>query len=395
MGDISRKGILMIMSNANGWRNPKVFGGAEINTIILMNEIGELDWYVILPAQLHDVFAQKFPAKHLHYFSISTLFKTTNALKDLLQGLIYTWKCVLIGLRNKNNYNLIYSATTNFSDIFPAKIISLLTGRPYVVKYHISIYDEPRLSRIYKNYREEKNSRSDSFIRSVLAKTTIVFLKKAKNVLVVCGYLGEQLKRCGIKEDKIKVNYNGLDFKKLAEFKQETITKRYDLCYIGRIEKNKGLQDIVSVVDEIRVEKPDIATVIIGDGSFLSELKEEIKTKGLEKNIELTGFLGDERYLLLQQSIIFLSPTYAKEGFGLTLLEALFFNVPIVAYTNPVFEEIFSSCGLVKLIDGGRNVLKATILKVLNEEHDNKFDLSIYELEKCVENEKRILFPLI
>lgn len=391
----NRKGILMIMSNANGWRNPKVFGGAEIKTTSIINKIEEVDWYIILPYQLYDVFSQRFFASQLHYLPMKTLFSETDVIKDLLQGLVYTYRCVMAGWKKRNNFDLIYSSTTNFSDIFPAKIISLVTGKPYIVKYHISIYDEPRTLRIYRNFREEKNSRLDSFIRAVLARITIIFLKQAKKNLVVCKYLGKQLEDCGIKKDKIELNYNGLDFEEMEKFRVENIEKKFDICFIGRIEKNKGLLDLINAVKDLKNKKPDIAAVIIGDGVFLEELKNKISAKGLENNISVKGFLGTERYLLLQQSSIFVSPTYAKEGFGLTLLEALFFNVPIVAYTHPVFEEVFDRYEAVKLIDQDKRLLESSILKMLEEKGSYPSDLDIYSLENCVKREKDILFKLI
>ena len=230
-----KKGVLIIMSNANGWRNPKVFGGAEVKTTSIINKIKEIDWYIILPCQLHNVFAKRFSLSHLKYFPVKTLFSETNVAKDLLQGLIYTWKCVVIGWNYRNKFDLIYSSTTNFSDIFPAKIISFITRRPYIVKYHISIYDEPKVLRIYKNFREEKNPKLDSFIRAVLARITIIFLKKAKKNLVVCKYLGNQLIDCGVKNKKIALNYNGLDFEEMGKFKVKKIEKKFDICFIGRI----------------------------------------------------------------------------------------------------------------------------------------------------------------
>ena len=395
MEKLNKKGVLLIMSNANGWRNPAVYGGAEIKTSSIVSKLDEFDWYVILPNQLFFLFKEKFAEKHIHYFPIKTLFKKTNVLKDIVQGLLYTPESLVIGWKLRDKYSLIYSATTNFSDIFPAKLISLITHKPYVCKYHISIYDEPKVLRIYKNFREEKNSILDSFIRAILARITISFLKNAKLNLTVCDYLGEQLKRCGVDEQKIKTNYNGLDFNEMAKYKTPGLQKKFDLCFIGRIEKNKGILDILDVAKEIKASKEDFSVVIIGDGSYLKEVRREIKVRGLGATVIITGFLDIERYKLLQQSRIFVSPTYAKEGFGLTLLEALFFNVPIIAYTHPVFVEVFGDDRSVKLIEPSKDIFKSVILKTLKEKYSYPSNLDTYSLENCVKREKLILHKLI
>ena len=385
----------MIMSNANGWRNPKVFGGAEFKNLTVISKIADFDWYILLPNQLFSIFKDKFSFSHLHYFPINTLFNKTNILKDIFQGLLYTFKSVIIGWKLRNKYSLIYASTTNFSDIFPAKLLSFITRKPYIVKYHISIYDEPRIFKIFKNFREEKNAIGDSFIRAILARVAISFLKNAKINIVVCSYLSDQLLKCGIKKQIIRINYNGLDFDKMKTYRNKNIKKKYDLCFIGRIEKNKGLIDMVNVIDKIKKQKSDILAVIIGDGLFLKDLKEIINIKGLKNNILITGFLDTQRYIYLQQSRIFISPTYAKEGFGNTLLEALFFNIPVIAYSHPVFKEIFDKYNSVKLIQRDPRVLKNAILELLNYYYYYNNNISNYSSIKCAEREKKIISEII
>jgi len=394
--DYRKKGILLVMSNANGWRKPSVFGGAEFNTTSIISKIVEIEWYVVLPYQLYNIFVTKFPEQQIHYIPIKTLFLKTNILKDIFQGLVYTWKCVFMAWKQRNDYDLVYSATTNFSDIFPTKIISLITQKPYIAKYHISIYDEPNPFKIYKNLREEKNSRTDSFIRALLARITILFLKNAKNVLVVCKYLGYQLESCGVPKDKIILNYNGVDFAMMGKYKDKNLKKRYDLCYIGRIEKNKGLEDLIEVIHGFMLEGKEITAVLIGDGSFLEALRKMVKNYNLDNLVTITGFLGPERFKFLQESRIFVSPTYAKEGFGLTLLEALYFGVPILAYSHPVFIEVFNQYNTITLIDKNKEDLQANILKMLKKTVAiESTDMEIYSLIHCFATERDILLRII
>ena len=152
------------------------------------------------------------------------------------------------------------------------------------------------------------------------------------------------------------------------------------------------MQDLIGVVKELKQNRRDISAIIIGDGSFLEDLKTSIKQNGLEKNILTTGFLGDDRYKLLQESRVFVSPTYAKEGFGLSLLEALFFDVPIISYTNPVLEEVFGSYESVNLIKHDTKMLQDSVSESLEGEWPcHTPDLSVYDLESCAAREREIL----
>jgi glycosyltransferase involved in cell wall biosynthesis len=106
--------------------------------------------------------------------------------------------------------------------------------------------------------------------------------------------------------------------------------------------------------------------------------------------------LGDERYKLLQQSRVFVSPTYAKEGFGLTLLEVLFFDVPIISYTNNVLEEVFGRYESVHLISQEKKLLQNSIEKLLKKRVSFSLpDLDVYSLENCATREKEILSGII
>ena len=52
---MKNNGILLIMTNPNGWRNPKVCGGAEVQTSSIINKLIDFDWYILLPNQLFDI----------------------------------------------------------------------------------------------------------------------------------------------------------------------------------------------------------------------------------------------------------------------------------------------------------------------------------------------------
>ena len=394
---MNKTGVLLIMSNPNGWRNPSVQGGAEHMSTTIINKMSDFNWYILLPTQLYDKFRDLFSSPHLFYSPIKTLFRNTNVFKDLVQGLFYTLKIILIGWQLRNKYSLIYAPTTNFSDIFPTFLLSIITRKPYITKYRISIYDGPGFWRIYQNYRDEKNSVPDSFIRGVLASVTLSLMKRAKLNLVPCNFLGNQLVDRGVNRETVRTNYHGLDFTSLNSYKDDSLKKKYDLCFIARIEKNKGVLDFINVVQNLKDQKPDISAVIVGDGTYLKEARSIINDRGLSKNITTTGFLEVERFKYLQQSRIFLSPTYGKEGFGITLLEALFFNTPIVAYTHPVFEEVFGSYNLVKLIKQDPALLTEVVSELLKNDAptDKRFDLKKFSLDQCVQREKNIIIEAL
>lgn len=383
--------VLVIMLNPNGWRNPAVFGGGEIQTINTINGIGEIEWRLILPEHLRPVI-EKLGNEHIKCFFVSPFFGKTAVFLDIIQGILFALKTIVIGIKERNRYDLVYASTTNFSDIFPSYILSMLLRKRLVSKYHISLYQSNLLRDIYHAYRREKNTVFDSIVRSVLAKVTLFFLQHAARIFVVSHYLKQQLVQCGFPDETIAVNYNGIDFQKLESFRDDNLSKRYSLCFMGRVEESKGVREFVNLVRNLKESQPNIQAVIMGDGSFLNETQKLIQDENLNENILVTGFLGQERYLYLQQSQVFVSPTYANEGFGLSIVESLYFKIPVVAYTQPVFEEIFSQYRMVRLVPQNQKNLELVVVDLLNTEHPFEAeDLSMFSLSACSERELDVL----
>ena len=114
----------------------------------------------------------------------------------------------------------------------------------------------------------------------------------------------------------------------------------YDICYIGRIENHKGVEDIIKVA-EILNKKYSISPKIIiagkGKENYVSKIKKMITKLGLSNNIILKGYISEnEKYDLLRNSKVFLFLSY-EEGWSISVMEAASVGTPIVAYSLPAY----------------------------------------------------------
>lgn len=133
-------------------------------------------------------------------------------------------------------------------------------------------------------------------------------------------------------------SYNGLD---LAEFELDVaevarLKKKYVpdnqhkvIGYVGRLTKDKGIDDLVAAFTELSAEHTNLTLLLVGDfeaGDMVSPLTQ----KRIEENphIVKTGFVPKTAsyYRLMD---VFILPTY-REGFGNVILEAAAANVPVV-----------------------------------------------------------------
>jgi len=105
-----------------------------------------------------------------------------------------------------------------------------------------------------------------------------------------------------------------------------------NLIYVGRLEPEKGVLDLVNVMKTIYTYNTEIVLHIFGDGSLRKTLED--KTKQYDLKIVFHGFCSPaiiQRYYL--NSCLFILTSYT-ESFGIVLLEAMKCGVPCIAFSE-------------------------------------------------------------
>ena len=102
------------------------------------------------------------------------------------------------------------------------------------------------------------------------------------------------------------------------------------LVTVGRLVARKAIDQLISLIE--RFQRPAIRLLVLGSGPEEHKLRELVKAKHVEKQIEFMGQVGElEKFRLLQISDLYVS-TSQHEGFGLVFLEAMACGLPIVCY---------------------------------------------------------------
>lgn len=184
-------------------------------------------------------------------------------------------------------------------------------------------------------------------------------LKKANKIIV----LGNEEKKFvndfyNIENRKIIVLSNCV---KIPEFKQKEIHKidKINILFLGRIDKNKGLKEIINALSSI---SPDIDYIfnIAGDGPDKDWFLELCK-KNIAKKFSYRGVVyGESKEHLLAESHIFLLPSYF-EGLPNALLEAMSYGVvPIVTPVGSIPEVVeHKKNGLIVKIKNSNDIKNA------------------------------------
>ncbi|MBR2712500.1 MAG: glycosyltransferase family 4 protein [Bacilli bacterium] len=110
--------------------------------------------------------------------------------------------------------------------------------------------------------------------------------------------------------------------------------KEKRMISVGRLSKEKGYMDLLSISKDIFKDNKDWTLDIIGDGSERDSLQKYIRENNLSKNVKLHGF-KDKDFInnLLSKSSIYLMTSYT-ESFGIVLIEAMNYGLPVIAFSD-------------------------------------------------------------
>ena len=175
----------------------------------------------------------------------------------------------------------------------------------------------------------------------------------------------ENLISKGFQADKIFVTGNGLEQETIDSVKVNT--KEFDGCYCGRLTAIKGVYDLLCIWERVVKLFPQSKLVIIGHGPEYCELLRRVKTRGLDKNIVLTGFIPEQnKFSLIKSSRIFISASY-EEGWGIAVSEAMACGLAVVCYDLSAYN-IFGN-GIIKIKLGDKEGMAKAITSLLTDKN--------------------------
>lgn len=166
---------------------------------------------------------------------------------------------------------------------------------------------------------------------------------QADKVITVSYAMKDELIKFGIKEDKIKVAWNGVDEKKYSRdnftsHQIKKIRKNYNiseddfmLFFIGRLTEVKGVSKLIESMPEVLKEFPKAKLIIVGQGeqeAYLNQLINELK---LKKQVKINNqFIPEEERILHYAASDLCCFPSLYEPFGIVCLEAMSMGVPVV-----------------------------------------------------------------
>ncbi len=157
---------------------------------------------------------------------------------------------------------------------------------------------------------------------------------------------------------KIKVVIkNGID---TDFFRPKKVKKVYDIIYVGRLIKIKGVEQLLRSQKDSKLK-----IIIIGDGPEKGRLIR--LSRKLKVNAEFKGYIKSEKLpYFYSKSKIAVFPSLKREGILTTMLEAMSCGVPFVTTTGGSMDEAINLGGGIIVKSGDIKGLKIGIDYLLN-----------------------------
>lgn len=223
----------------------------------------------------------------------------------------------------------IIHTQTEFTTSLYARQIAYRLHIPMVHTYHTMYEDYTHY--IFPSKRLGKKAVA-LFSRHVLQKAdeVIVPTNKVMGALKSYGVKGDIVEiPTGIHLDKFKEE---IDPSEKSEMKKSLNISQKDsvLVTIGRLGKEKNINELVNLMKPLSKEERDIKLLIVGDGPIRKELEDQTKALGLEKLVLFTGMVSqDDVHKYYHLGDIFISAS-TSETQGLTYIEAMASGLPLI-----------------------------------------------------------------
>lgn len=190
-----------------------------------------------------------------------------------------------------------------------------VSGKPLVVHVHATEFDRSGMHVNQVVYDMER--------RGMHAADRVLTVSNLTRNTVINHY--------GVSESKVTTVYNGVDAmgaKSSLHFEKSSDDKI--VTFLGRITFQKGPEYFLEAAAKVLQRKKNVKFVMAGSGDMLEKMMWRAAELGISKNFFFTGFLrGDDVIHMLSISDVYVMPS-VSEPFGISPLEAMRSNVPVI-----------------------------------------------------------------
>lgn len=205
-----------------------------------------------------------------------------------------------------------------------------ISGKPLVVHIHNTAFDRSGGNPSQLEYDIEKRG-----------------FEESDKIIAVSNFTKNKvIKHYGINPDKIIVAHNGIELNDKDYDKSMFKLKKHDkvVLFLGRMTLQKGPDYFIDAAKKVLDHKDNVKFIMAGKGDMYRNMIEKAAHMGLSDKILFTGFLPDEYLdMIYAMADIYVMPS-VSEPFGITPLEAIRNNCPVIISKQSGVSEVINHC---------------------------------------------------
>jgi glycosyltransferase involved in cell wall biosynthesis len=218
-------------------------------------------------------------------------------------------------------------------------------------------------------------------------------INQAQVIITPTETVKEQIINCfrQIDQTKIQPIYEGVNQELIVTVADSSLNKTFQnfFLYVGNFYPHKNVEFLIETFT--KVDKGYKLILVGPDDFFTARIRKLIDLLNQKERIIIFNNAKVEQLAFFYKNAQALIYPSLSEGFGLPLIEAAYFNLPIVATDIPVFHELLDNQYLSFKSDG-RSELLNSINQIINGQRNFKYEdlLARYSFKKMTEETYRL-----
>ena len=190
-----------------------------------------------------------------------------------------------------------------------------VSGKPLVVHMHATSFDRSSGDNIDTRVYDIERAGMEA------ADRVIAVSNLTRNIVI---------EKYGIDANKVVTVHNAVRFaEKDTEVPERGVEDKI-VTFLGRITYQKGPDYFVEAAAKVLKRVPNVRFVMAGSGDMMNHVIRRVARLGIADRFHFTGFLkGDDVHKMFQLSDVYIMPS-VSEPFGISPLEAMRSNVPVI-----------------------------------------------------------------
>ena len=302
------------------------FGGGEKHTLTLVEQLRHKHQFYLLSTCT--VLLKEFQQRH--WATATTWAGTEPVTPQALVLFVFTAPWIMLNLIR---WLVVYKARYHIDTIFCLSLTEKVLLTPWARLLGMKV--------IWMEHLQ-----IERWLKANPLRLGYVLWSHLATVVTVVEAVREQLMQLGVPQAHTAVIYNAVNVKAFTPHpsRLEDLITAYRVLFVGRLAKEKGIDDLLEAIAQTRKLIPQIRLTLVGSGLWKPELEHLADTLHIADITKFVGFQNDIPQWIKQCDILVL-PSVRRETFGLVIIEALATDKPVIATITGGLTEIVDRYG--------------------------------------------------